>query len=36
MQVAALARNTLQYEALLTAQGKLGQMMQLVIGELKV
>jgi flagellar basal-body rod protein FlgB len=36
MQVAALARNTLQYEALLAAQGKLGQMMQLVIGEGKM
>jgi flagellar basal-body rod protein FlgB len=36
MQMAALARNTLRYEALLTAQGKLGQMMQLVIGEGKM
>jgi flagellar basal-body rod protein FlgB len=36
MQMAALASNTLQYEALLTAQGKLGQIMQLVIGEGKM
>jgi flagellar basal-body rod protein FlgB len=33
MQMAALAKNTLQYQALLTAQGKLGELMQLVIGE---
>ena len=36
MQTAALASNTLKYQALLAAQGKLGQMMQLAIGEGKM
>jgi len=33
MQMAQLAKNTLQYQALLTAQGKLASLMQLVISE---
>jgi flagellar basal-body rod protein FlgB len=36
MQMAALAKNTLQYQALLTAQGKLMDLAQLVIGEGKM
>jgi flagellar basal-body rod protein FlgB len=33
MQMAQLAKNTLQYQALLTAQGKLASLMQMVISE---
>jgi flagellar basal-body rod protein FlgB len=33
MQMAGLAKNTLQYQALLTAQGKLMSLTQLAIGE---
>jgi flagellar basal-body rod protein FlgB len=33
MQMAQLAKNTLQYQALLTAQGKLASLVQLVISE---
>ena len=36
MQMAYLSKNTLQYQALLTAQGKLMAMEQLVIGEGKM
>jgi flagellar basal-body rod protein FlgB len=36
MQMAALAKNTLQYQALLTAQGKLMSLAELAIGEGKL
>ena len=36
MQMAGLAKNSLQYQALLTAQGKLMDLAQLVIGEGKM